>query len=147
MNIEKHDWKSFLIYQSPPILFAIFLFVYSSIPDPFDIKLNFGLEDKLKHFAVYAVFGFLIVRALYYTFGSAELKRKIILWAIIVGVVYGVSDEIHQYFVPGRNANYYDVLADSFGVIFGVFVFDRNKKRIKSDKKSTVTKAEIHSEN
>jgi len=123
MNSELNSWKSFLIYQSPPIFFAIFLFIYSSIPDPFDIKLDFSLEDKLKHFAAYAVFGFLIVRALYYKVGNPTLKRKIIIWAIVIGIVYAVSDETHQYFVPGRSAEIEDMVADSFGVIFGVLVY------------------------
>lgn len=38
-----------------------------------------------------------------------------------ISVFYAVSDELHQYFVPGRNASVWDVLLDGVGVICGVF--------------------------
>ena len=48
-------------------------------------------------------------------------KRRIIL-TIIVGMVYATSDEIHQFFVPGRSAEVRDVCIDTLGVICGVII-------------------------
>ncbi|NIW80004.1 MAG: VanZ family protein, partial [Calditrichae bacterium] len=46
-----------------------------------------------------------------------------ILIAIIIGIVYGISDEYHQSFVPGRFADVVDALADTLGIIIGVLLF------------------------
>ncbi len=48
-------------------------------------------------------------------------KRRIIL-TIIVGMLYATSDEIHQFFVPGRSAEVRDVCIDTLGVICGVII-------------------------
>jgi VanZ family protein len=38
-----------------------------------------------------------------------------VLLAIVLAIAYGVSDEFHQRFVPGRSSDVYDVLADAEG--------------------------------
>ena len=40
--------------------------------------------------------------------------------AFTVSVLYAVSDEVHQYFVPGRAARWYDVCFDTLGIIIGI---------------------------
>lgn len=40
--------------------------------------------------------------------------------AILLATLYGVTDEFHQLFVPGRSADRYDVLADCLGASLGV---------------------------
>lgn len=52
---------------------------------------------------------------------SKKLKPHITFW--IISSFYAVSDEIHQYFVPGRSAQVSDVLLDSMGAFFGVIFF------------------------
>lgn len=52
---------------------------------------------------------------------------KIVLWkkwiiSIGVGIIYAISDEFHQSFIPGRSAEIRDVLIDTFGVIIGIIV-------------------------
>jgi len=39
-----------------------------------------------------------------------------------VGVTYAISDEVHQYFIPGRSARVLDVCIDSAGVLTGIFI-------------------------
>ena len=50
------------------------------------------------------------------------LLRKPALPAFIIGFFYAVSDEIHQYFVPGRAMQARDVLIDTAGVFFGICI-------------------------
>ena len=69
--------------------------------------------DKVVHFVLYAGLGSLL-----------RLSMTSVSWAIIVGSVYGVLDEFHQSFVPGRSADPWDVLADIFGTVFGCFVIN-----------------------
>jgi VanZ family protein len=44
------------------------------------------------------------------------------LWLVALAVMlYGISDEFHQYFVPGRSVDVYDVLADALGGLLGAW--------------------------
>lgn len=71
---------------------------------------------------VYAVLGVLVGRAFYFQEKFPQLKIKYVLYAMIASVLYGLSDEVHQYFVPGRTADVFDFLADALGVVFGVIL-------------------------
>ncbi len=42
------------------------------------------------------------------------------LFSAGISILYAASDELHQFFVPGRNASFWDVLLDSAGAICGV---------------------------
>ena len=78
--------------------------------------------DKLLHFFAYAVLGALFSRA----FKTTRLKdniRLVIMLSIVTSSLYGISDEVHQYLVPCRNADIMDALADIFGSICGVYLF------------------------
>jgi VanZ family protein len=98
----------------PVALDAALIFFLSSIPrlpsppGPF--------SDKHFHFASYALLAALLVRAL----ASARLRNvtgRIAAGAILLAALYGVTDEIHQMFVPGRSADAYDLLADTLGAV------------------------------
>jgi VanZ family protein len=95
----------------PVLLWAGIIFAISSQPT-LPVSLGSG-RDKLAHFAAYAVFGVLAGHAL-------PPRRGFALLAILLGVAYGASDEIHQHFVPGRTVELGDWFADSLGVIAGV---------------------------
>lgn len=72
---------------------------------------------KTAHFAEYAVLGFLLASV----FTSFYLKPKLTVpTSFLIGTLYAVSDEIHQYFVPGRSCQFSDMLLDSSGVICGI---------------------------
>lgn len=49
-------------------------------------------------------------------------KKKCFIVAMIISVIYATSDEIHQYFVPGRACQFRDIIIDSCGAIFGIAV-------------------------
>ncbi len=79
---------------------------------------------KAAHFSVYAFLGFLTSNAFAFqnkVYGAPS-KGKRIVSAILIGSIYSVSDEVHQYFVPGRSCSVRDMLIDSAGVVTGVFV-------------------------
>lgn len=60
--------------------------------------------------------------------------RKEYIYSVIICLIYAITDELHQTFVPGRTGKYEDVLIDMIGVIVGIFVtmivkkFKINKK-------------------
>ena len=75
---------------------------------------------KIAHFSIYTLVGFLLM-ALFSTYESIKRKYQIYISAII-GILYAISDEIHQSFTPGRGPKITDVFIDSFGVFFGMTV-------------------------
>ncbi len=74
---------------------------------------------KIAHFSIYAVVGILLI-AICSTYKIKEINGIGI--SSILGVIYATSDEIHQRFIPGRSAQITDVMLDSLGVLFGIFV-------------------------
>jgi VanZ family protein len=104
--------KPFWYRWGPALLWAAAVFAFSSRPSlP---QLPSVLDwDKLQHSAAYAVGGALIARAL----GAG---RRQALLALLLGTLYGASDEVHQLFVRNRHASVVDWLADALGVLAGV---------------------------
>lgn len=96
----------------PPLAWAAAIFWASSRPSV-GIHLVGGL-DKVVHFGVYAVLGALLARAWTWPPG-----------VIAAGWLYGLSDEFHQTFVPGRTAEAADWIADALGVMVGLFLYRR----------------------
>jgi len=74
---------------------------------------------KLAHFGVYTVVGFSVMGFMC-TFDMRNIFKVITSFSI--GVVYAITDEIHQYFIPGRCASIRDVFIDSAGVLTGIFI-------------------------
>lgn len=58
--------------------------------------------------------------ALVYTYNLNELDKISI--SLITGIIYAISDEIHQHFIPGRAAMFGDVIIDSMGILLGVLL-------------------------
>lgn len=81
---------------------------------------------KMAHFSEYALLGFLAQFHIstVAVLQKEKMKRKTYRWiAIIFCVLYAFSDEIHQYFVPGRACRMFDVCIDSSGVLTGSLFF------------------------
>jgi VanZ family protein len=76
------------------------------------------LRDKGIHFLEYAVLGWLCAAASSRTWPSASAWR-IAAFAVFISALWGLSDEIHQAFVPGRSSEVADVIADLFGSMAG----------------------------
>ena len=95
----------------PVVLWAGLIFGLSSIPS---LSTGLGTWDlvlrKCAHATEYAVLGFLLLRAI-----GRELP------AVLAGVAYAITDEVHQTFVPGRHGAVYDVAIDAVGVLVGVY--------------------------
>ena len=75
---------------------------------------------KAAHFSIYALLGISCANALFQTLPHRLLS---VFWAWPMGSIYAASDELHQYFVPGRSCQFSDMLLDSCGVAFGILCF------------------------
>lgn len=87
--------------------------------DPFIESMQL-LIRKLAHFTIYSIGGFLVMS---YSYTTERIKKYKILESITFGGCYAITDEIHQFFVPGRRASIIDVGIDTIGVIVGVIVY------------------------
>ena len=114
-------------YYLPVVIWAVRMMIVSSIPNLGPQPLNFTFGDKIEHFIEYAILGFLLSLALFKT-----RSRPIMLSAIAICAAYGIIDELHQLFVPGRDADPFDALADIIGSAAGVGIYARLKNRFTS---------------
>lgn len=106
----------------PVAAYATLIFVLSSNPRP---ALLPGL-DKLIHVGEYCLFAGLLYWALV---GSLQGRLgRVDALTVILTTLYGMSDEIHQFFVPGRTAEAVDVLADCFGALLCVYGLRARRK-------------------
>lgn len=75
---------------------------------------------KLAHYTIYTIGGILIYN---YANTTDKSKKEKILYSIAFGAGYAITDELHQFFVPGRSARIFDVGIDTLGVITGVLLY------------------------
>lgn len=75
---------------------------------------------KMAHFSIYLVLGMLGLNAMR---RSGVIDRKSVYISLLICVLYAMSDEIHQSFVPGRGPQVRDVGIDSMGAVTGVGVY------------------------
>lgn len=136
--------KTFSKYWLPVLLWALLIFSASSdqksaqrssrIIDPIvrwlfpkiseeAVQTTVFVVRKIAHVTEFAIFTLLIwraSRAAIWGEGSGW-NRKAALFAFLCAVLFAVSDEIHQMFVPGRQSAVVDVLIDSAGAAGGLF--------------------------
>ncbi len=110
INDEAVEW---LLRQIEPDVWAVLPSIKHNFVEPL-----FAYDDKVFHFGVYAILAILAARNLAVEkplWSPAKIKTIAILFVCL----YGVSDEIHQAFVPERYASVWDIFADCAGSIAG----------------------------
>jgi len=118
--------KVYLVYV-PLVLYWIMLFTATSLPAAH--VPSFAISDKIKHFSAFFGLSVLLSLTLLYQNKVLLFKKYFIAAAVIISSFYGLVDEIHQSFVPGRNSEFLDWVADSLGAAAGVlFVYYLLKK-------------------
>lgn len=102
------------------------VFWLSSRPDlPFQVAAVPGI-DKFLHAGAYAVLGALLTLA---TAGARFSGRRAVVIAAALASLYGVSDELHQSFVPGRDTSAGDWFADTGGALVGAVLAAASLRR------------------
>jgi VanZ family protein len=103
---RKAAWFLTIVYMGMIFFFSSM----SKLPQP-DVGYDI---TTLEHIAEYAVLGFLLSTAM-------RVEKKKVFAVVMIAALYGVTDEIHQFFVPGRVASIYDTTADLIGSAIGAF--------------------------
>ena len=139
-----------LISWAAVILWMAFIFALSAQPREQSNQLSVGITEKIvdaveravpdreidierfnvvvrknAHFFAYLVLGVLLANG----FKVAGFNGlKVYVWAVIFCILYAVSDEVHQLFVPGRGGQVRDVIIDTAGGAVGIFIYGRLSK-------------------
>ncbi len=108
-------WKTIKL---PLFVWTGLMILGSSLPgNALPEVVSFWQWDKVAHCAEFFVFGILLFR---YLHNSLRKKRSTALWiCLAVGIIYAGLDELHQLFIPGRECEFLDFLADTIGVLIG----------------------------
>lgn len=104
----------------PVVVWAAVVFALSSIPGTRLPPVHLTFADKIAHLLVYGILGGLACRAL--TLTTRWSGTRTLLTSILLALCYGISDEVHQLFVPWRSFDGFDVVADVMGATLGAFV-------------------------
>jgi VanZ family protein len=96
----------------PVVVWAALIFAVSSVPS---LSSGLGTWDEVlrkgAHVTEYAILGALLLRAL-----SRQLP------ALLIGIAYAGTDELHQHFVRGRHPSPFDVAFDACGLALGLLI-------------------------
>lgn len=147
-------FKSFIKFWLPVVLWAALIFSASGdkksvqhssriiepfvrwlIPDVSDetVRTTVLVVRKCAHVTEFAIFTLLLLRAANATLWKSNTawNGKAAKFAFVVSVLFAISDEIHQSFVPGRQGAVMDVVIDSVGAggaLFLLWLFRRRTK-------------------
>jgi len=113
-----NKWK-FLYF--PLAFYWVLIFILTSIPGK-SIPKIFGVSDKIKHFGAYFVLAFLLNFTLIIQKKYPFLAKKSIIFTFLITLFYGIFDEIHQIFIPGRYFDWWDLVADAVGGFLGILI-------------------------
>jgi VanZ family protein len=116
----------FIKYKLPVVLWAIFIFVGSSLPASRIPKLPIYVSDKLIHAVLFCVFGLLLHLALEPKIAPKNFQWKRMFLTLLIVMAYGGLDEFHQHYVPGRSVDVYDFMADTVGGLIAIFIIVKN---------------------
>lgn len=120
-------WMIFIFYMShqpgdvssEQSKFVVYLFELIGL----DLNSHFGelatlIIRKGAHFTEYMILYFLSINVFKYY----EKSKLVYIYSLIIVFGYACTDEIHQLFIPGRAGKFTDVMIDTSGGIFGMFL-------------------------
>ena len=108
---RRRSWK----WWAASLAWAGIIFFLSS-RSSFPVEPPFPWFDKLVHMGLYGTLCLLLAGALG-TSGLRQSPRTILALAVLISFFYGISDEMHQAFVPYRSCDPLDALADLLGAL------------------------------
>ena len=115
----------FFLYWLPVIIDWSIIFCLSgksNISSP----VSFPYADKIMHTGEYFILALLIARLLNHYWGTSSPTGTVVL-SIFFTLLYAMTDEVHQHFVPLRTPEFFDLIADGLGAFLGTFVYRKAK--------------------
>jgi VanZ family protein len=121
--------RKILFRWGPAIAYMALIYLLSDQPKEGGVIPDFGNLDlpvkKLGHFLEFAVLALLFLRALR---GTRSPTRQQLAWAFALTVLYAITDEYHQTFIPGRAGRWEDVVIDASGALLALWLCFRGRR-------------------
>jgi VanZ family protein len=142
MNYKNKKKLNTLFNWLPVVFWAFVIFFFSAQPTQRASRIYWEdfIIKKSAHIIEYFVLSLLLFRAL---ISQKIEKTKSLKISALVSVIYAITDEFHQSFVPGRDATVRDVLIDSFGVFLAVYFILRVLPKLPEGYKTIAVKLGI----
>ncbi len=112
----------------PVLLQMALIFFFSAQPKGSPVLEGFPLPSGVGHFVGYFILGLLLYRV--FNGGMAGWSLRAGIYSFVIGLVYAVSDELHQLFVSGRECSGADIVIDGAALVaamVGVWVQGANR--------------------
>lgn len=116
----KEGFKFVLKYWLPVVIWALIIFSFSSNPTVKTSEIHWQdfVVKKTAHLAEYFIFSSILYRAL---INSGVKPSNALIYVVVAAFLYGLTDEWHQSYTPGREPRLRDVLIDTTGSLLFVF--------------------------
>lgn len=113
-----------IVFWLPVVFWSLLIFLFSSHPvaKTSDFYWQDFIVKKTAHLIEYGLLSLLIYRALV---NEGVKKPEAGISAVILATLYGISDELHQSFIPGRQSTLRDMIIDAFGAFLSVYCLQR----------------------
>lgn len=102
----------------PAVLQAALIFFFSHQPSDSAVITAFPLAGWLGHLGGYGLLALLLYRGMIGNLRTWSFRAAPLV--LLLAVLYGVSDELHQSFVPGREPSAADILVDGLGALLAL---------------------------
>lgn len=116
-----------ILFTLPLVVFSALIIILSHQSGITKVNFYFSGMDKIIHALAFFIYGLFAQVAFLANFRKLK-NRNIIFIAVIFSLIFAVLDEYHQSFISGRNASFYDFLADAFGVFASIMFFNQINK-------------------
>jgi VanZ family protein len=116
MWIEKKRPVAFILL----ILTLIEIWHFSSFIGSPDVSFNNIWIPRAYHFIIFFLLAFFIIATIK---GNKKLTTKQLVIILILSVIFAILDEIHQSFIPYRDASIRDILIDSIGIFISLLIY------------------------
>lgn len=103
---------------APPLIWATIIYKLSDgrVPVASSVYWQDFAFKKSAHIFFYGVLAILLYRGM---IGEGINKKMAAIWALVLAIFYGVTDEYHQSFTQGREARIRDIGFDGIGATLG----------------------------
>lgn len=130
--------KLLIVYWLPFIVWAVVIFSFSSIPTVRTSEIHWRdfVVKKTAHIVEFFIFSLLLYRAMVNS--NMKTDRLLLVTVIFAAFLYGLTDEYHQSFTPGRGPMLRDVAIDTSGSV--LFILSLKHVVIRNEKLSKLAK-------
>lgn len=111
--------KKAILAWAPSSIWALVILISSLFPTSEVPTVTWPYADKVMHFGIYAVLAVLMLRG-FALYNINHMQGYI--FTLILGMGYGILMELVQLFVPGRQADVFDIMANTMGLACGIIL-------------------------